>query len=52
MLEEDFFDLSTVDSLKVMRRLGLVLFSLDLPYFMGDSKIYHFTLKYSNLGEK
>lgn len=52
MLEEDFFDLSTVDSLRVMRRLGLVLFCLDLPYFMGDSKIYHFTRKYGNLGEK
>ena len=46
MFEEDLIDLSTVNSARVVRRLGLVLFSLDLPYFTGDSNIYHFTRKY------
>jgi len=42
MNNEDLIDLSTLNSAKLVRGLGLTLFSLDLPYFIDDTKIYYF----------
>jgi hypothetical protein len=52
ILDEYFIDFELIERARVIRKVGLVLFSLDLPYFMGDSKIYRFARKYSNLGEE
>jgi hypothetical protein len=39
---EDFLSSYAVDGVIRLRKLGLMLFSLDLPYFVNDSRIYRF----------